>query len=295
MEPRCGRSGGKGSAYAPPKRKEQKPLTRACARRTYKCFSPELGRPRRTDARRPRGPASGRSVLASRKVCLGFALRGRALRSIQASGHALFDVSPERPDRCAVFKVREPDFQADDVRRTWAGELVDETHARYHVRGLDGGADHSKNQIVPVLVDLPAADRGLELELEVAAIRVHLVLPLRADVLAKYHDGVNDVESVGLFANHALLFEKLAGLRHVVPELPEILRARERRDFVRRVGVVRRLAVRGLHDLLPDRPRIAERQVVLQALLVFLLTLCSELQVRIERAVEAQIRHGCEV
>mmetsp|Transcript_117369 Transcript_117369/g.252362 ORF Transcript_117369/g.252362 Transcript_117369/m.252362 type:complete len:247 (+) Transcript_117369:287-1027(+) len=229
------------------------------------------------------------SLPGRRGVPLGLALRRSAASAIEARGHALLDIPPERLHRVRVVEVREPHLQSDDVRRARAGELVHEAQACDHVGRLDRRADHAEHQVVPVLVDLPAADVGLQLELEVPAVGVHLVLPLGADVLTEDHDGVDHVEPVGLLPHHALLLQELAGLRHVVPELPEVLHRREGRDLVSGVGVGRGLGPLG-HDLLPDGPRVAEGHVLLEHL-VILLAVRGELQVGVEALVEAEERH----
>mmetsp|Transcript_79189 Transcript_79189/g.256369 ORF Transcript_79189/g.256369 Transcript_79189/m.256369 type:complete len:240 (+) Transcript_79189:181-900(+) len=226
-------------------------------------------------------------------VRLRLALWGRALRAVQARGHALLDILAERLHRCGVVEVREPDLQTDDVCGPRTRELVDKAHTRDHVRRLNGRPNHAQDQVVPILINLAAPDVWLQLELEVAARRVHLVLPLWTDVVPEYHDGIDDVEAVRLLADHALLLQQLAGLGHVVPELPEGLHRGEGRHLVRGVGVGGSLLV-GLHDLLPDGPGVAQGQVLLQHLVVLLGVVRGKLQVRVEVLVEAEVGHRAE-
>mmetsp|Transcript_7966 Transcript_7966/g.18242 ORF Transcript_7966/g.18242 Transcript_7966/m.18242 type:complete len:200 (+) Transcript_7966:130-729(+) len=176
-------------------------------------------------------------------VGLELALRRLTDAAVQAHGHALLHVLAEGADRLRVVVVREPDFQANDVGRPWARQLVHEADTSDHVGRFDSGADHPEHKIVPVLVHLATTDARLQLELKMAPVGVHLVLPLRADVLAEDHDGVDDVEAVGLLADHALLLEQFGGLGHVVPELPKGLDGGEGGHLVGRVGVRRALVV----------------------------------------------------
>mmetsp|Transcript_45984 Transcript_45984/g.95661 ORF Transcript_45984/g.95661 Transcript_45984/m.95661 type:complete len:209 (+) Transcript_45984:16-642(+) len=150
-----------------------------------------------------------------------------ARRPIEACGHALLDIAAELVHRLSVVVVCEPDLEADDIGGTGTRQLVNEAQPCDHVRWLDCRPDHAEDKIVPVLVDLPAADVGLQLELEVAPLRIHLVLPLGTNVVPEDHNGIDHVEAVGLLTHHALLLQQLAWLRHVVPQLPKLLHRAE--------------------------------------------------------------------
>eukprot|EP00446_Apocalathium_sp_SHHI-4_P052074 CAMPEP_0177365546 /NCGR_PEP_ID=MMETSP0368-20130122/39382_1 /TAXON_ID=447022 ORGANISM="Scrippsiella hangoei-like, Strain SHHI-4" /NCGR_SAMPLE_ID=MMETSP0368 /ASSEMBLY_ACC=CAM_ASM_000363 /LENGTH=156 /DNA_ID=CAMNT_0018828483 /DNA_START=365 /DNA_END=834 /DNA_ORIENTATION=+ len=128
--------------------------------------------------------------------------------------------------------------------------------------------DDAQHQIVPVLVDLAAARGAFELELEVASLRIRLVLPLWRNTLAEDHERIDDVEAAVADAVDHAVRDQLGGLGQPIPGLPKLLNGLASRDLLRGLTVRQGLPSAG-HHLLPNYPPVSQAQRRRQALGIF--------------------------
>mmetsp|Transcript_84366 Transcript_84366/g.103398 ORF Transcript_84366/g.103398 Transcript_84366/m.103398 type:complete len:230 (-) Transcript_84366:138-827(-) len=198
---------------------------------------------------------------------LDFTLGRRPYCAIQPCGHALLHALLQCLSSSSVLHVGKPHLQANHTCSSGTRQFVHKSNSRDHVGWLNGGSNHTKNQIVPVFIHLSAADSRLQLKLKVTTIGVHLILPLWTNVFPKDHDGINNVQSIRLLSHHPFLLKEFRGLWHVVPELPEFLHCRKCRNLVRGIRICCCFVIG--HDLLPNGPCVSQRQILLEHLLIF--------------------------
>mmetsp|Transcript_13794 Transcript_13794/g.37776 ORF Transcript_13794/g.37776 Transcript_13794/m.37776 type:complete len:266 (-) Transcript_13794:69-866(-) len=216
---------------------------------------------------------------------LGFACHAR--RAVELGTHALLHTLLQ----CCLVAFRiplPPQFDTNGVRSLGARELVHQADPCDHVGWLDGPTDHAHHDVVPILVDLPRTDIRLQLNLKMAALRVHGVLPFRLDALLENHDRVNRHPRI---SHDLFLVEQIAGLRQAVPNPPELVQLAEGHDLLQSVRKRCVLAV-VLNHLLPKHPLVFQHDGLSQSfkhclILLFQQEICISSSV----IVEAQKRN----
>merc|ERR1712187_769299 len=90
--------------------------------------------------------------------------------TIKLGAHALLEAFLQRLNLFGVIKVGKPNL--DTYGRLLLIQLVDKSHSSNHIRWLNGATDHTKHNVVPILINGATSQVRLQLKLEVASCRI---------------------------------------------------------------------------------------------------------------------------